>query len=451
MKKFKVLKEFGAHKTGAVIELDEAQAKVLLAQKMVEEVVDASDKDAVAKIVAEALLGLKAGIGDTIAAAFKDATSSITHNKLGKSFSISVGKDRREDDSTGGFANMGEFAKAVKVHNGNGATDERLKVLIAVDTKAAQGANEAVGEEGGILIPEQFAAGIWERAQASSDLISRVQTVPVTGNTYTILQEMGDTRAAGVRNAGIRAYWVEEAGQMPKSQPKFKRMTMRLKKMAILAYVTDEQLEDSPMSLDAWLTNKAGLEFAFQLGDALINGNGVGMPLGIVNAPCLITITKEAGQAADTVVVQNILKMYSRMYAPSRGSAIWNINQDAELQLLTLTLPAGTAAIPLMLLPGGFNNAPQQTMLAKPVMPTEWNATLGDANDLILADWSQYMMITKGGIKSAVSMHLRFDYNETAFRFTYRCDGMPAWSAPYTPYKGVSNTQSCFVALGARA
>jgi hypothetical protein len=43
-------------------------------------------------------------------------------------------------------------------------------------------------------------------------------------------------------------------------------------------------------------------------------------------------------------------------------------------------------------------------------------------------------------------MHLRFDYDETVFKFTLRMDAQPLWDVPLTPFKG-TNTQSPFVAL----
>jgi hypothetical protein len=49
-----------------------------------------------------------------------------------------------------------------------------------------------------------------------------------------------------------------------------------------------------------------------------------------------------------------------------------------------------------------------------------------------------------------MSIHLRFDYDESVFRFIFRLDGAPWWPAALTPYKG-SNTQSCFVNLADRS
>jgi HK97 family phage major capsid protein len=90
--------------------------------------------------------------------------------------------------------------------------------------------------------------------------------------------------------------------------------------------------------------------------------------------------------------------------------------------------------------------------MGRPVIPIEYAATLGTAGDIMLADLSQYVMIDKGAIQSATSIHVKFLYDETAFRFVYRVDGQPAWNAPLTPFKGgAGSTQSPFVVLATRS
>ena len=99
--------------------------------------------------------------------------------------------------------------------------------------------------------------------------------------------------------------------------------------------------------------------------------------------------------------------------------------------------------------PGGLSAKPYATLLGRPIMPVEWCQTLGTTGDILLADLRHYVTISKGFIDAALSIHLRFDYDESTFRFIFRLDGQPWWSAPLTPFKG-NSTQSCFVALQTR-
>ena len=100
---------------------------------------------------------------------------------------------------------------------------------------------------------------------------------------------------------------------------------------------------------------------------------------------------------------------------------------------------------------GGLSDLPYGKIYTRPVLPIEQCATLGTVGDIILADLSQYLLIEKGGIKTASSIHVQFLTDETAFRFVYRVNGQPVWNSALTPFKGTSNTLSPFVALATRA
>ena len=141
--------------------------------------------------------------------------------------------------------------------------------------------------------------------------------------------------------------------------------------------------------------------------------------------------TKEGGQAAATIEYENILKMWSRAHARSRMSPnmIWAINQDTEPQLNSMTAPVGTGGVPAYLPPGGLSQSPYGTLMGKPVIPTEHNETLGTVGDIALIDLSQYLLTDKGGVEAASSMHVEFLTGQETFRFTYRVDGQPLWSA----------------------
>jgi HK97 family phage major capsid protein len=99
--------------------------------------------------------------------------------------------------------------------------------------------------------------------------------------------------------------------------------------------------------------------------------------------------------------------------------------------------------------PNGLAGAPLGTLLGKPINIIEQCETVGTVGDIMLANLGEYVMIDKGGLKSDVSMHVRFLNDEQTFRWTYRVDGQPAWNSALTPYKG-SNTLSPFVTLAAR-
>jgi hypothetical protein len=75
---------------------------------------------------------------------------------------------------------------------------------------------------------------------------------------------------------------------------------------------------------------------------------------------------------------------------------------------------------------------------------------LGDVGDIQLVDMSYYWGIRKAsGIKSATSIHLLFDKEQTAFRFSMRLDGRCPFQSPVTTEFG-NFQMSAFVLLAAR-
>jgi hypothetical protein len=88
--------------------------------------------------------------------------------------------------------------------------------------------------------------------------------------------------------------------------------------------------------------------------------------------------------------------------------------------------------------------------MGRPVIPIEQAEALGTVGDIILADLSDYMLIEKGGIEPAESMHVRFLYAENTFRWMYRVSGTPMTHVAVTPYKG-NNSVSPYVVLATRA
>ena len=129
---------------------------------------------------------------------------------------------------------------------------------------------------------------------------------------------------------------------------------------------------------------------------------------------------------------------------------MWFINQDIEPQLFTMGLIVGTGGAPVYLPPGGLSASPYGTLFGRPAVPIEQCSTLGTVGDIILADMSQYVAAEKGGMQTAASIHVRFLYDESCFRFTLRVDGQPMWNTALTPANG-SNTLSPFVALATRS
>lgn len=351
-------------------------------------------------------------------------------------------------ESRGLFKSFGEQLRAiVQAGRGGNQPDPRL-----FEVRAASGANESVGSEGGFLVETDFSTSLLQGAMAAAKLAPRCAPFPIGPNSNGVkLPAMDETsRATGSRFGGLQLAWGDEAGDIVATKPKFKALELKLKKLTGACYLTDEIVQDATV-LDSFVRRAFTSEYAFTIDDRILRGTGAGQPLGILTSGALLTVPKELGQAADTVITPNIVKMFARNSNPE--GSVWLCNINCFPQLSTLTLAIGTGGAPIGLLREGIAGSPTGLgMLGRPIIFLEQCSTLGDVGDLMFVDMSRYLLATKGGLQVANSIHVRFLQDENVLRFVQRLDGQPEVSAPLTPYQGgAGSTVSPFVALAERA
>jgi HK97 family phage major capsid protein len=259
-----------------------------------------------------------------------------------------------------------------------------------------------------------------------------------------------DTGAPWAPSGGVQAFWKAEEALLTESKVALQDTTKRLHKLTALCPVSEELLKDAP-SLDGYLRRKVASIFDFKLNLAIVQGTGAGQPLGILNSDALITVDAETGQDADTIVYENLTKMWSRLAPGSENNAIWLMHKDAWPQLLGLTQLSGLAGTPIYLPADGAAGRPHQSLMGRPIVTTQACEALGDLGDLVLADLSQYQVILKSsGVRTQVSAHVYFLWDVQTFKFVLRIDGAPLRPAAVAARDG-GNTYSLFVVLAERA
>jgi HK97 family phage major capsid protein len=360
---------------------------------------------------------------------------------------FAVARDHRRE-KLNGFGSAGEFWRAVASAGTPGrAVDQRLVA------KAPSGLHTAEGADGGYLVPQTVSDDIMAIVFDDENLLARTDTQAIGGNSIALKAIDETSRATGSRKGGVRAYWLSEAEQYTAAKPKFREITLKPHKLGVFYYATDEELADaSSVSLEKKLAQYAAEEIGWMIDEAILHGDGVGKPLGIMNSPCLVTVAAESGQDPATFVFPNAVKMYARMLPSSLPNAVWLVGVDFLPQLLAMTFPNASGTTPAFLSGGMYPSAataPYGTLLGRPILVSEHMKPLGQVGDVLFADLAMYKTATRGGVRAAVSIHVRFDYGETAFRFDFRVDGQPWLSAPITPASG-GDTLSPFVALAAR-
>ena len=353
--------------------------------------------------------------------------------------SLAGARPRSEDDPNAGFRNTADFAVAVHQASRPGARmDERLAALYAAPSNFHQETGGTSGE--GFLVPTAFRDTIWGLVNEGDDLLNMVNVEPTNSNSVGLLAD--ETTPWGA--TGIVARWRAEATQMTPSKLDLDARQVRLHELYAFVIATEELLQDAPR-LESRITQRAAEAIRYKASDAIMWGTGAGQPLGIMNAGSLVTQTKETGQAAATLTAANVAKLFSRIIGA--GRSVFLMNQDVFPQLATMTLGDQPIWTPPA---SGIVNAPGGFLFGRPIRFSEHSETLGTLGDVVLFNPDGYYATQRtGGPQFASSMHLYFDYNMQAFRWTFRLGGMPLLSAAVSPDRG-STTKSHFVALQSR-
>jgi len=343
-----------------------------------------------------------------------------------------------------GFPTFGEFLQAVAFAGMPGrSADPRLF--------AASGASSGVPSDGGFLVRTDWSLALLEKAMIAAVLAPKCKRIQIGAGSDGLEAPYVDesSRATGSRWGGVQVYRAAEAAAVTATKPKLGKFELRLEDLKGLFYATDRLLRDA-VALEAIAMSAFPDEFAFKLDDEILRGTGAGQCQGILNAGALVTVAKESGQAADTIVAENVMKMHSRLLARNMGGAIWYINQEILPQLYTMAVAIGVGGVPVYMPANGLSSAPFGTLFGRPVQPLEQASGLGDLGDIVLADLGEYLLIDKP-MTSASSMHVRFIYDEMTFRWTWPVNGRPIPATATTPYKATSATSlSPFVTLAAR-
>lgn len=360
-------------------------------------------------------------------------------------------KNAFEDDPNKGFKTPREFFTAVMDATVKGHTsDDRLRYLSGRRTgfQATAGSDDAgtySDPYGGFLVPSGMLMSLLKRAAEADPTSGRTTAIPMDSPKVSIPARTDSNHTSSV-SGGLVVYRRAETQTVTASRMTIEQVSLNAVPLMGLSYATEELLTDSAISFAALIEAGFRDEFAGKILNEKLHGTGAGQYEGVIAAPATVSVAKETGQDAASIVFENVLNMRSRCWGYQ--DAVWLYNHDCLPQLMQLVQVIGTSGVPM------WQNSAREDrpdmLMGRPAYPTEFCATVGTTGDIILGNWSQYLEGTYQPLQSAESMHVRFEYNERTFRFTMRNDGRCWWRAALTPKKSTT-TLSPFVKLDARA
>ncbi len=343
---------------------------------------------------------------------------------------------------SGAFKNMGDFLYAVgKVHEGADARLLRFNDKNeSVETKDMTGQS---GAGGGFLVPTEQYTNLMGVVSERSFIRQRATIIPMTRRQVNIpvLDQTATTAGQPHWYGGLQAYWTEEAALKVNSDPKFRQVVLTAWKLIMYTRASDELLDDSAVSLAAFLSGQMGFAGAIQWMEeyAFLNGTGAGMPLGVLNSSALLTFNRAT---TSQINYSDLTGMLKRFLPNSKG--VWVVSQSAMQQLLELNGPSGN---PSYLWASAVSGAPGM-LLGYPVIFTEKAPILGQIGDIALIDWSYYLIGDRQATTIESTRYDNWRYDETSWRAVHRVDGRP-WLSTALTYQDGTTKVSPFVALNA--
>jgi len=340
------------------------------------------------------------------------------------------------------FGHFGEFLTAVYGAWKLGRRDRRLQVE-SVIPEFKKDLEEGTGSAGGFLVPVEFRTDLLTKAGEGAIVRPRATVIPMARRQVDIpaidYTQHGDKKTAFF--GGVRAYWTEESASKTETEPKFRKVQLVAHKLAGYTQVEEELIEDAAITLAPLLTTLFGGAVRWHEDYTFLQGDGVGKPLGVINAPATIVVTRQVGGQFGWIDIVNMVAQLQPGATP-----VWVMAQSVLPQLYQLQDPNGNYIwVPAHGVAGAASPAPG-TLLGYPVIFTEKLPALGVTGDVLLADFFYYLIGDRRALTIAYSTEYLFRYDETAWRFTSRVDGQPWLNAPVTLQEGT--TISPFVILG---
>jgi HK97 family phage major capsid protein len=320
------------------------------------------------------------------------------------------------------------------------------KTYGSYQTKAAMA--EASGVTGGYIVPPEFAQSLLTLISEQSVIRPRAFVQPMASATFMMpFLDVSTQQAAGTSPffGGVSFVWTEEAQARTETEPQFKMLELKAHELSGYAVSSNILLQDAAFGLEKFLLSLFSKATAWYEDYAFIQGNGVGKPLGLVNANCAISFNRAGGAGTQTFALGDAAKMLSKLLPASLNTACWIIHPYALPGLVQLA-DAGNRVIWIANQNTGLGGAAQGKipgqLFGLPVYISEKCSTYGTKGDIILTDPALYVIGDRMQIEIAASEHVNFLKNQMTWRVVERVDGQPWLDKAVTLADGASTVSS---------
>ncbi len=324
-----------------------------------------------------------------------------------------------------------------KFYNGEGVPPALVKAM-----------GETAGSTGGFMVPIEFRPELLRLIIEDQFVRPNAFVIPMTSDTLWI-PKIVDTSHATVIHGGFKGTVNAESADLSSSEtdPTFGLVQLIAKKFTDFKTVPNELIMDSPIAVMPLIGVLAREGIGFYEDASAIWGTGAATAMkGFMTSGALISITRSV---ASHISWADVLGMQSKLFPSSYKRAVWGCSPSAIVDLGQMGIAVGTGGSGVWIanIPGQTAaQAMPMSILGRPLIISEKLKALGTAGDLVLCDFSYYVIGDRMEMTIAASSERYFEKDQTAFRIVERVDGQPWIDSALTAYNAV-DTLSAFIAL----
>lgn len=327
------------------------------------------------------------------------------------------------------FESFGQFMHAVRFN----PNDQRLNFVESAGANADDLSAEMrmdSNAQGGFMVPTQLRPALLSVPAQDALVRPRASVIeagdpPDAGVTFPALDQTGNN--PGNMFGGVEVKWIGEGDEKPETNANLREITLTPHEVAGFTTITDKLLRNwraSSAFIEKLLRDAVagGEDYAF------LRGNGITQPLGALNSGATYFVNRAV---ANQVSYRDLVGMVARLLMRGGTSPVWSMPQSA-LQQIALLKDDNNNLIWQANAREGFAG----TLLGYPVRWNNRAPGLGSKGDILLADWSYYLIKDGSGPFVATSEHVKFTSNKTVIKIFWNVDGAPWLTAPIKEENG---------------
>lgn len=300
---------------------------------------------------------------------------------------------------------------------------------------------ESGGATGGYTVPTQFYADLLRLMAEKAFVRERCTVLPMQSQSLLVpaLTQSSTTFARGQSQffGGVYMTWTPEAVTMTETDPVFREIELVARALTFVTVASNQLLQDNAVALDTMLTTVFQEACAWSYDYYILQGGlSAAEPQGVITAPGAVSVTRNT---TGSIKFADITNMLAHLYTQSWDNACWIANPSVIPLLMQMT--NGAAASPFLTWLNPTPNNDQGGPIAQKIpailcgLPIFWSekaSYVGTKGDIMLCDFSKYLVGDRLAIQVEVSPHVYFLKNQMVWRVVTRWDGQPWQNLPIT-------------------